>query len=586
MATLQLEDLLRDDLAGDQPIASWETALTAVFLQVDPSSLSKVLLVELQTLVPKAAKNLRSMIDRAAETGELASIDSNGDLERLYSRLASMHPALNEGLAKGHCSTPDLSEMYVGLQEEIDEQVFQAMSRQDRFFHALNDQIDELDLEVRKELRVVLADLDRGLSELGHPRIESLRAARTRAKSIADEINGGELAVAVFLEAVAHWKLTRSQEDCHRLLRRAWIRVEFEPGPVTHFLGWMLGNLSLLQDDPVTGWLPMLAAAESEKDPKTILDAAILAVQLRKWETARELVERGIQSSNLFVIHLLANPVFDEVVGDVIASLVDLQCSARRNASRELGLWSSDLHRIRSAEKAGHLSFDFLELFEHERRTIAPRILDADLFTATNLYRSARRSRHEVGRLASQLVSQRHAEARSLLEAAREELVHAWGERDATIEQATAGHQAAVQESRESLREALEGSEKSQNGCALGMGSGCGAFLLYLALAAFLATQGVQAGFGTLFGWFGLTASGIPIAASVMAQLTFGFQRVALDKVLHDRIRAAQSAYEVAAQHADRIYREQSLAIKESLFGLEANVRICEESLKILHAAG
>jgi len=118
------------------------------------------------------------------------------------------------------------------------------------------------------------------------------------------------------------------------------------------------------------------------------------------------------------------------------------------------------------------------------------------------------------------------------------------------------------------------------------MGSGCGAFLLYLALAAFLATQGVQAGFGTLFGWFGLTASGIPIAASVMAQLTFGFQRVALDKVLHDRIRAAQSAYEVAAQHADRIYREQSLAIKESLFGLEANVRICEESLKILHAAG
>lgn len=586
MATLQLEDLLRDELAGDQPIASWETALTTVFLRVDPSSLSKVLLVELQTLVPKAAKNLRAMIDRATGTGELARIDPNDDLERLYGRFSSMHLALNEGLAKGHCSTRDLAEMYFGLQEEIDEQVFQAMSRQDRFFRALNDQIDELDPEIRKELRLVLADLDRGLSELGHPRVESLRAARTRAKSVADEITGGESAIAVFLEAVAHWKLTRSLEDCHRLLRRAWIRVEFEPGPITHFLGWMLGQLSLLQDDPVTGWVPMLAATESDKDPKTILDAASLAVQLRKWDRARDLVERGIQSSNLSVIHLLANPEFEEIVGDVITCLVESQRSARMSVSRELGLWSSDLHRIRSAEKAGQLSFEFLEVFEHERRTIAPRVLDADLFTATNLYRSARRSRHEVGRLASQVVSQRHAEAKSLLESAREELVQAWAERDATIEQATAGHQTAVQESRESLREALDGSEKSQNGCALGLGSGCGAFLLYLVLAAFLATQGVHAGFGTLFGWFGLAASGIPIGAAVMAQLTFGFQRVALDKALHDRIRAAQAAYDVAAQHADRIYREKSLAIRESFCELEANVRIYEESLKILHAAG
>jgi len=65
MASLLLEDLLKDELAEHQVIPAWERAAISLFLRLDPVELSRVLLAEIGTMCPMAIVNLRAILDRA-----------------------------------------------------------------------------------------------------------------------------------------------------------------------------------------------------------------------------------------------------------------------------------------------------------------------------------------------------------------------------------------------------------------------------------------------------------------------------------------------------------------------------------------
>ena len=67
MATLQLEDLLRDELAGSGTVCAWECALQMLFLRADPSALARVKSQAIKASIPHAIKNLEAWIAQAAQ---------------------------------------------------------------------------------------------------------------------------------------------------------------------------------------------------------------------------------------------------------------------------------------------------------------------------------------------------------------------------------------------------------------------------------------------------------------------------------------------------------------------------------------
>lgn len=575
----QLEDLLRDELAGEEPVGAWECALQSLFLRIDPSALSRIHLRQLKGLLPRATENLREWTNRAQEIGALKRLDPAGELVHFQAGLANIEKALSHPTP----TEPLLRELYLSIIEQIDEEVFQFLSRQDRFYRLVNAHIEILEQEGKERFKNALRSLEEGLSDVGIERSDALRTARTEANWVISAPFGEQCTPASLVAAIANWKLTRCADDSRKTLRRAWSRTQKDKDAITGLIGRCLGNLDWMCDDPDSAWPSLLAGAEYEGDNEAILDAMRLAIQLRKWDQAAKLARQGIETSTLFAIRVLAMPETGEIAGEVLEALVERQRTTRQEAGRELTAWNGDANRIRLAAKCACANFVFTEEFDDRRRSIAPRISSADLFTATALQIQARNCRHESARLASQHLGFEHAEAVKLLEMAKAAMDHAWVERDAMIEAAVERQKAEVHTAREALQSSLKESEKTQSGCVVGLGSGCGAFVLYLMIAAFLTAQGINAGFGTVFGWFGLAASGIPIGIAVMAQVAYGTQRAALDKVLHDKIKAAQQAYEAASKRADQVYREQVLKLRDGLGDLEARAQKLEEGLKVLN---
>ncbi len=582
MVAKQLEDLLRDELAGDEPPGAWECALQSLFLRIDPSALSRIQLRKLRTLLPAAIENLRAWTERAKEIGALSRLDPNGEIIQLQAGLSDLEKALGQPTP----TEPLLRELYMSVIEQVDEEVFQFLSRQDRFYRLVSAHLELLEPECKERLKQALKSLEEGLANVGIERSDSLRGARTDANFVTSAPFGEQCTVATLVSAMASWKLTRCAEETRRTLRRAWSKSQRDQDAITGFLGRFLGNLDSLSDEPEAAWPGLLAGADYEGDDEAILEAVRLAIRLRKWDQAGRLVQSGLETSTLFAIRILAMPEAAEIAGDIIGGLVERQRAARQEAGRELTAWNGDANRIRQAAKTAGTRLDFTETFDDLRKSIAPRIGAADLFQASALRIQARNGRHESTRLASQHMGFEHAEAVKVLEAAKAAMDHAWVERDAMIEAAVARQKAEAQIAREALQSSLKESEKNQAGCVVGLGSGCGAFVLYLMIAAFLTAQGVNAGFGTIFGWFGLAASGIPIGIAVMAQVGYGAQRAALDRVLHDKIKMAQQAYEAASKYADQVYREQVLKLRDGLGDLETKAHRLEEGLKILNGIG
>lgn len=577
MATLQLEDLLRDELAGNGRGFAWECALQTLFLRSDPSALARIKSQSIKAEVPLAIQNLGSWIAQAGQAGALGRIDPTSELPRLAQGLSTIEQAM----AAGH--SPDGGLIRQSVQELLDEEVFQFLGHQDRFYRQLAFQMELLDSELRQKFKTALGELEAGLGDVGIARSDALRVSRIESQFVADSNKGDFCTAAALVAAVASWKLTRSVEETKRLLRRAWGRAQREADSVSWPIARFLGHLEWMDDDPDLAWSALFFAADQSGDGETIMEAARLAIQLRKWDQARSLVLRGSSGSGLFLIRVLACDEFVEIAGDVLEALVQKQREMRQEVGLELAAWNTDTHRIKQAGKKAGSTLAFLDDFDESRKSVAAKIAGADLFGSISLCHHARAQRHEAVRLAAQQLGAEYSEAVKLLEMSQVGISHAWVEREAIIEAAVARQTAEVQVAREALHASLKEADKTQSGCMVAMGSGCGAFVLYLFIAGFLTAQGISAGFGTIFGWFGLAASGLPIFLAVMAQIAYGAQRAALDKALHDKMRIAQAAYEIAAKQADRHYREEVLKFKEGLGDIEARAKRLEEGLQTLN---
>ncbi len=577
MATLLLEDLLRDELAGNGTVCAWECALQMLFLRADPSALARVKSQAIKASIPLAIQNLEAWIAQAGQVGALKRIDPSSELPRFLQGLRLVERAMGAG------PSSDSGMLRQSMQELLDEEVFQFLSHQDRFYRQVAAQAEPLDSALRQKIKTGLSALEAGLADVGIARSDELRKSRVEAQLVADSNNGDFCTAAALVVALASWKLTRNVEETKRLLRRAWGRAQREADAVSWPIARFLGHLEWMDEDPDLAWSALLFAAEHSGDGETILEAARLAIHLRKWDQARSLVVKGLGGGGLFAIRALACEELVEIAGDILEALVQKQREMRQEVGVELAAWNADAHRIKQAAKKAGTTLMFLDDFDENRKHVAAKIAGADLFGATSLVHQARSSRHEAVRLAGQQLGFEYSEAVKLLEASQVGISHAWVEREAMIEAAVARQTAEVQAAREALHASLKESDKNQSGCVVAMGSGCGAFVLYLFIAGFLTAQGINAGFRTIFGWFGLAASGIPILLAVMAQIAYGAQRAALDKALHDKIKIAQAAYDIAAKQADRYYREKVLKFKEGLEEIEARTKRLEEALQTLN---
>ncbi|MBC8063443.1 MAG: hypothetical protein H7Y17_01320 [Chlorobia bacterium] len=503
------------------------------------------------------------------------------ELPRFADGLARLTVSLGAGVP----TDPIHYELFASSLEQVDDEVFQFLRRKEEVYVCLTNEREFIEVEAKLKLRQALDDLEQGLSVVGIDRSDHLRAAKNEAMLIASMPLGEQCAPAILIAALATWKLTRSINESRRMLRRAWPNVQMEANTLTTYFARMLGHLEWLGDEPEQAWGYLVAATADDNDPDALIEATMLAIHLKKWNQASMLAQRAIECNGLSVVRVLAMPGIEEIAGDVLEAIAHKQKMARQETGVELGLWNDDTNRIHQSIRAAACQFEFLSESSRHRKAIASRIVEADIFLANALMLQARSGRHEATRLANQQLCHERDLALELLERAKSSVEIAWTERDAMVEAATAHHTAQAQYAREALRRSLADSEKNQISCVVGFGSGCAAFLLYLVIAAFLTTQGVDAGFGSIFGWFGLAAAGIPITLAVTGQLAYGAQRSILDKALHDKIRLAQAAYESAAKKADQLYRETVLNIREGIGEIEARELRLVEALKILNGA-
>lgn len=577
---MQLEDLLMDELAGSGLVCAWECTLQALFLKSDPSALSRIKRITIKSSLPLAVQNLEAWIAQACNIGAINRIDPNSELPKLLAGLKLVERAYGVMTISVH----EAQLMQQSMNEMLDEEVFGFLGHQDRFYRQIALQLEQLDVEQRQMFKASISELESGLSDVGIARSDALRKSRTEATAIAESGSADFCTAVALVAALANWKLTRGLDETKRLLRRAWGRAQRESDAISWPIARFLGHLELMDSDLDLAWSALSFAAEKSNDCETIVDATRLAIHLRKWDQARALIQKGLRGNGLFVIRILACTEMIEIVGDILEALALKQRETRQEIGLELSTWNNDTNRIKQAGKKAESALPFIYEMDSRRKQVAGQIARADLFSAIALVFQARNARHEAIRLANQQLGSEYSEAVKKLEFAQGGIDRAWLEREAMIEAAIARQTDEVQIARQALHSSLKESEKNQSGCVVAMGSGCGAFVLYLFIAGILTTQGVSAGFGTIFGWFGLAASGIPILIAVVSQVAYGAQRSALDKALHDKIKLAQVAYEIAAKRADRYYREQVLNFKQGLEEVETRAKKLEESLEILNA--
>lgn len=561
-------------------MGEWECTLQALFLKSDPSSLSRIKSQSIKSSIPLAVQNLEAWIAQATSIGALRRIDPNSELPRLLSGLKYVEQVY--GSSQG--LSPESQLVQQSMHEMLDEEVFKFLGHQERFYRQIAMQMESMEADLRKRLKLGLNELEAGLSDVGLARSDALRTSRSEATAIAESSSIDFCTVGALIAGLANWKLTRGLHETKRLLRRSWGRAQRESDPISWPIASFLGHLEQLDGDYDLAWSALSFAAEHANDSETILDAARLAIHLHKWDQARKLVYKGLDASDLFAIRVLACSEMIEIAGDVLEALVQKQRATRQEIGVELAAWNQDMNRIKQGQKKAESAFSFLDSLDQARKQVANQIATADLFTGISLIHQARNARQEGVCLANQQLGFEYAEVVKQLEKAQGGIDHAWVERESMIETAISRQTAEVKAARQALQQSLIESEKSQSGCALALGSGCGAFVLYLFVAGILTAQGIAAGFGTIFGWFGLAASGLPIAMAVMTQLSYGAQRATLDKVLHEKIKHAQLSYEIAAKQADRYYREKVLKFKEGLGDVEIRARRLEDALQVLNS--
>jgi|GEM_PF-3674393 len=578
----QLEDLLKDELAGDQPIGAWEFALQSMFLRTDRANFSQFRLRRLHDDAILALANLQKIMAQAEQLGFLRKADPDGELIKFTAGLS----AAVEALTSSSGGANDVKEVRAGIVEAVDEEVYQHQLRQDRFYSQADEQCKRLDGEARDHLAGAFISLEKGLSQRGEDRASLIREARYESNLANAMLAGEHWSLAPLVGAITEWKLTRSAYEAEKILRRSWPMTLRDHDLMTHLSGRMFAHLLLLEEDRAGAWEPLLESAEVENDSDVILEAFQLAVKLNKWEQARRLAEKGAEVSPLFLIRLLASHEAGAMAGDVLTLVVARQQSMRNEIRAELTHWQNEIRRIRQARKALDIELEFVATMEAIRKDLASKVNAVDLISALSLKHSAVSFRSETMRMATDRFKYEHGTAVDDLEMAKTGIDQAWAQRDAMVDAAVKTQRVEADRAREALRSSLAESEKNHAGCVLGFGSGCGAFLLYLMIAAFLATQGVEAGFGTVFGWFGLAATGVPILFTVAMQVTYGFQRVALDAALHEKIKATEAAYEAAVKRADQFYREKVLDLRGNLTEIEARVKKSSEALQILNASG
>ncbi len=580
MGTIQLEDLLRDDLAGQGGVSAWECTLQMLFIKPDPSAIARLKWNALKHQLPLALQNLTEWLRQASSIGAIHRLDPDGEIPLLLEGLKSVEFVARTDDVDSQSSR----NQFLALQELIDNEVFAFMGMQDRLYRQFWSQFDGLDPEARSSAKESLASLEKGLGEVGLARSDKLRKSKSGSVTISDSNSGAFCTAAALLAAFSTWKISRSVEDSRRILRRAWGRAQRDGDSISVPISRFLGNLEWIDGNHDLAVSALNYSAEHSAESEAVLEATLLAIETRRWDDAKSLLKAGVKSNPLFILRALACPEMIEVAGDLFEILVAKQKEARKQAVEEVANWRKSINQVKTAESRSESSFHFIASFEHQRKTLSTQISKADIFTAQSLAFEARSMQQEIVRMAVQQLSYEYAEVRHVINAALAGVDQATAEREAMIEQAVAQQTEEVQIARQALHLSLKDAEKGQVGCMVSLGSGCGGFLLYLVIAFFLTAQGINAGFGTIIGWFGLAASGIPILFAIGAQITYGAQRAALDKVLHDKIRLAQVAYEIAAKQADRYYREKVLILREGIEDKQALSTRLEESLKLLQA--
>lgn len=580
-----MEDLLKDELAGEIPVGTWECALQSLFLRTDRANFTQYRLRHLRKDAVTALATLQRLMLQAEQMGYLKKADPEGELIKFTAGLSAAVEALTTDTKNAANTTPEIAEIRSGLVEAVEEEVYQQLERQERFYKIADEECKVFDLETKDHLASAFISLEKGFSQYGDERMVAIRDSRYESNLVLNTVGGDGSGLASLLSAITEWKMTRSAYEAERILRRCWTVVLRDHDLMTHIMGRLMGNLLLIEDDPRGAWEPLLESAEVENDPDTILEACQVAIELNKWDQARRLIERGAENSVLFLIRLLASPLADAVAGDIFTVIVNRQKASRQRVQAELTGWHTDLRRIKHARKHLEIELEFLTTMDTIRRALVPKCAGADLIMSTCYALQAINGRGETKRMALDRFRHEHVTACDNLELAKSDIGHAWAERDAMVDSAVRNQKQEADRAREALRSSLAESEKNHAGCVLGFGSGCGAFLLYLMLAAVLATQGVEAGFGTVFGWFGLAAAGIPVLFTVLMQLGYGVQRVALDATLHEKIKATEAAYDAAVKKADQFYREKVLHLRGSLSDMEARVAKTAEALQMLNAS-
>jgi hypothetical protein len=562
--------VLHEDLASDPRSAAFEVRFQLLHMDVDPDELVRHYASDFLRTASLASQNLHQWLSEPTE--ELAPYVSNEEIQRFAEGLRNI---VESALASEH-------EIVHNLEDMLDQQVAMYLEEQKQFQRWMDASICGLDAANGNRLQKVIELSRFGYGEVGVERNEALREAKATAHEIITDSNGSNCGPACLEYAFLSWKMGRNGLDSERYASLATTLMSRGGGLGAHMAARLLALVHYANDDYRKAHDAISRSVAYSPSTDAIREAAVLSARIGRMSEATQFIEQGAPTSVLFPVSLLAEADLAQAAPEVLRCVVRAQAQARNDAGRSLSFWNQQVHRVRQAQKRAEMIVNLPGNIDTGRKEMAARLPEADLLTACLMAQAAQRCTNEVRRFSTFELGREQEKRQAAYRSAKQGIDLAWQAREAVVHDATAPQKIAVELARQALNRSHAEGEKVQNGCGMSAGIGCGTFVLYLGLAAVLATQGIAGGPGTLLGTFGLIASAIPILFGISALIGAGMRRSALEADLREKMRTEQLAREAAETSADKAYKEHVAQLREMLHDAEVKLLRIDEAIAML----
>lgn len=326
----------------------------------------------------------------------------------------------------------------------------------------------------------------------------------------------------------------------------------------------------------------ILQALQIRQDAQTSLEAAAIAANANKIRETRTLLVHALTEQPILLVPTLVLEVNAEWVGDVLATVAEVQPKLTDAARGLLSQWEATSKRVVDAcSTIGRGDLVSQSLLD-EHRTLSRTLAKADIFVAWFVNRTSESSRKVLVEQARQSINREIKRCEELLREAEQKIAAAEAIRDQQLGHIQRVRDTEAAKARSEVRRAMKYESALDQGCGLSMGFAVVGFAIFAVMAALGVIRGFAFGIETNGGKIALLMSVLPMAFFLFAQIGQAVARARIENAIKQKVDVIDKQYRKDAGAIDQRYREDMEQSRAMLDDRGRELRICREGLRIV----